>query len=236
MLTCAAVRAPHLYTARDLRLQDDEREWRDVAAFLGVDLDRLLLVRQVHRTNAAVARRAVVVPWGRPEADIIVSDDPAVAIGVRVADCAPILMLDDRSGAAGAVHAGWRGAAARAAAKGVEAMADAFGSRPEDLVAAIGPCLGQCCGEVGPEVADAFREGGADERSIERWFAPGRDDRLQLDLAGANRDQLIASGVRADRIFSSGLCTQTWQEHLHSHRAAAAHAGRMLAAIRPPGI
>jgi YfiH family protein len=191
-----------------------------------------LLIRQVHGTSVAVARRGGPLAAERPEADVILSDDPEAAIGVRVADCAPILIADERSGAVGAVHAGWRGAAARAAEVAVARMRDEFGSRPEHLIAAIGPCLGQCCGEVGPDVVQAFRAGGGRDDEIGRWFAAGTGDRLQLDLAGASRDQLIASGLRPERVLLSGLCTKTWKDRFHSYRARGKEAGRMLAAIR----
>src|SRR6185436_12736020 len=113
----------------DLMLRDDTREWAAVAASMGVAVDRLLLVKQVHGTHVAVAHRGASEPWIRPEADIIVTDDPSVAIGVRVADCAPVLLHDPVRHAAGAAHAGWRGAAAGAAAAAVGAMETAFGSR-----------------------------------------------------------------------------------------------------------
>jgi len=232
-LTSAGLPARHVFTAGDLQLREDEREWRQVASFLDVPVERLLLIRQVHGTSVAIVRRGRPSASERPEADIILSDDPEVAVGVRVADCAPILIADERTGAVGAVHAGWRGAAARAADVAVRGMRDEFGGRPEDLVAAIGPCLGQCCGEVGPDVVEAFRAGGANDDEIGRWFAAGMGDRLQLDLAGANRDQLIASGLRPERVLLSGLCTRTWHQRFHSYRAAGTQAGRMLAAVRP---
>jgi polyphenol oxidase len=233
VLICGGLPARHVFTSGDLHLRQDAPEWTAVASFLDLPADRLLLVNQVHGTNIAVARCGDDSRWRPSEADIILSDDPDVAVGVRVADCAPILILDARTGAAGAVHAGWRGAAARAAERGLEAMNAEFGSRSADLIAAIGPCLGQCCGEVGPEVVEAFRSGGADDASIARWFAPGVANRFQLDLARASRDQLIACGVERERIFVAGLCTKTWSGHLHSYRAAGPHAGRMVAAIRP---
>jgi polyphenol oxidase len=198
-----------------------------------VPRDRLLLIRQVHGTAVAIARRGRHRAWNPSEADIIISDDPDASIGVRVADCAPVLLFDRRQGVAGAAHAGWRGAAAQAAVTAVRAMEQTFQSRPSDLVAAIGPCLRACCGEVGPEVVDAFRSGGADAASIARWFRPGRGDRSLLDLARANRDQLIAAGVSSEAIFDSGLCTKTNHSRLHSYRADREGAGRMLAAIRP---
>jgi YfiH family protein len=232
-LRCPALPARHLFTSRDLVLRDDEREWDAVAASLDVTRERLLLIAQVHGVDVAIARRGRRGDWTRPQADIIVTDDPDVAIGVRVADCAPLLLIDTALGAAAAAHAGWRGTARNAARAPRAARVGAFGSRPQDLTVAIGPCLGACCGEVGPDVVAAFRTGGASSEELERWFAPGGGDRSFLDLEGANRDQLVAAGVDPARIFSSGLCTKTNREHLHSYRAARETAGRLLAAIRP---
>ena len=190
------------------------------------------LVKQVHGIHAIVARRGDPVPSIRPQADIIVSDDPAVAIGVRVADCAPILLHDPVKHAVGAAHAGWRGTAAGAAGAAVRAMQQAFGTRPSDLVAAIGPCLGACCGEVGPDVVEAFRAGGAGQASLAAWFSPGAADRSFLDLERANRDQLQVAGVNPDAILGSGLCTKTHLTRLHSYRGDRDRAGRMVGAIR----
>ena len=215
-----------------MELRDDSSEWDAVAASLGVTRDRLLLIRQVHGVGVAVARRGRRGAWNRPEADIILTDDPDVAIGVRVADCAPVLLVDRRTGAAAAVHAGWRSAAAQAAVVAVRALQETFGTEPRDLSAAIGPCLGACCGEVGPDVLDAFRAGGSDTTSMAVWFRPGTGDRSFLDLARANRDQLISAGLRPDAIDASGLCTKTHHERLHSYRAERDRAGRLVAAIR----
>jgi purine-nucleoside/S-methyl-5'-thioadenosine phosphorylase / adenosine deaminase len=231
-LVCRRLTAPHLFTSRDLMLRDDEREWTSVAASLGVTRERLLLVRQVHGVNVAIARRGHADRWPRPTADIILSDDPSVAIGVRVADCAPILLHDPVLHIAGAVHAGWRGAAAGAATAAVHAMRREFKSRASDLVAAIGPCLGQCCGEVGPEVVEAFRAGGADAAQIDAWFTRGQGDRSFLDLESANRDQLVRAGLNPSTIFTSGICTKTHHDRLHSYRGDRDRAGRLLGAIR----
>jgi YfiH family protein len=224
--------APHLFTTRDLQLRDDEGEWSAVAAAMGVPPSRLRLIRQVHGTDVAVARAGVEVPVNRPEADVIVTNDPSIAIAVRVADCAPILLADTRLGVVAAAHAGWRGAARGAAAKAVLALGEQFGSQPADLIAAIGPCLGPCCGEVGPEVADAFRDAGHAADDVKRWFAPGAGDRSLLDLGGANVDQLVRAGVPRARIYDSAICTKSHAQVFHSYRAAGAAAGRMAAAIR----
>jgi YfiH family protein len=233
-LTCrplAAV-ADHLFTVGNLQLRDDPTEWAAVAASIGVDLDRLLLIRQVHGAQVAIARRGRIDPWERPEGDVIVSDDPASAIGIRIADCAPILLADARLQVVAAAHAGWRGTAQEAAGTAVRAMGAEFGSHPRDVVAAIGPCLGPCCGEVGEEVVTAFRDAGHGERSLGRWFAPGPSGRAFLDLWSANRDQLEAAGVPAVNIHVARLCTRTHATVLHSYRMAREKAGRMAAVIR----
>jgi YfiH family protein len=232
-LRCTRLAAPHLFSSRDVMLGDDAGEWAGVAASMGVAADGLLLVKQVHGVHVAVARRGAPAPWVRPEADIIVTDDRSVAIGVRVADCAPVLLHDPITRTVGAAHAGWRGTASGAAAAAVRAMQETFGSHPPDLVAAIGPCLGACCGEVGPDVVEAFRAGGAERESLAAWFTPGMGDRFFLDLERANRDQLEAAGLDRARIFGAGLCTKTHRDRLHSYRGDREAAGRLLAAIRP---
>lgn len=201
---------------------------------MGVTRDRLRLVKQVHGIHAAVARHGAAVGWDKPQADIVVSDDPSVAVGVRVADCAPVLLFDPVENVVGAAHAGWRGAAANAAAAAVRALQKEFGSKPANITAAIGPCLGRCCGEVGPEVVEAFRAAGADRSSIGAWFASGTRDRSMLDLERANRDQLERAGVNPETIYASGLCTKTHHDRLHSYRAELNAAGRLLGAIRVP--
>jgi YfiH family protein len=234
VLQCRALLdvADHFFTTRGLQLREDNREWEAVARQIGVDTGRLLMIRQVHRADVAVRRAGQPAAWQRPEADVIISDDPDSAIAVRVADCAPILLADSRLHAVGAAHAGWRGTVHGAAIAAVRAMQETFGSAPADLVAAIGPCLGPCCGEVGPEVVDAFREAGHSRDALARWFAPGASGRPYLDLARANRDQLESAGLLPSRIHAAGLCTKSHASVLHSYRADKEHAGRMAGVIR----
>src|SRR5438552_3869717 len=104
-LRCTRLAAPHLFSSRDVMLRDDQSEWSAVARSLGVAADRLRLVKQVHGIHAIVVRRGEPPSSTRPQADLIVTDDPALAIGVRVADCAPILLHDPVTHAVGAAHA-----------------------------------------------------------------------------------------------------------------------------------
>ena len=136
-------------------------------------------------------------------------------MGVKTADCFPILLADERAHAVAAVHAGWRGTAQRIVMRAVEAMRDSFGTVPADLHAAIGPGIGSCCYEVGPEVAAEL----------------GARDRKHVDQAFINRGQLIAAGMAPDRIYLAGLCTKCGAEEFHSFRRDGASAGRMLSVI-----
>jgi YfiH family protein len=224
--------AAHFFTAGDLRLVDQPDEWTAVASLAGVAPDRLRLLHQVHGRTVVNAVGGSEGAWQRPEADAIISNDPSVALVVRVADCAPILIADRRTRAVAAVHAGWRSTMQRIVIAAVEAMQSAYDARPADLVAAIGPSLGTCCGEMGEEVVEAFRGAGHDDAAIAAWFhrAPGR--RPHFDLWRANRDQLRQAGLPADAVHSSGLCTRTHREWFHSYRAAGQQAGRMAAVIR----
>jgi polyphenol oxidase len=224
--------ATHLFTAGYVQLRDDEEEWRRVAAAAGVTLERLRLLRQVHGKTVAKAERGLNEEWARPEADAVTSHDPSVALVVRVADCAPILLADRRSGAVAAVHAGWRSTMQRIAPAAIDAMRERYRTNPADLIAAIGPSLGTCCGEMGEEVVESFRRAGHSEDAIARWFVRSYSERPHFDLWRANREQLEEAGVPGDAIHVAGLCTRTYPDVFHSYRAAGSAVGRMAAVIR----
>jgi polyphenol oxidase len=225
--------ADHFFTAGSAQLRGDEAEWRAVAALAGIEREHVLMLHQVHGDTIAVADAGRARPWTPPEADALVSDDRSAALVVRVADCAPLLVADRRLGVVAAVHAGWRSTLRRIASRAVAALQEEFGADPSDLVVAIGPSLGTCCGEMGEEVVEAFRHAGHGADAIDRWFSrePGR--RPHFDLWGANRDQLQEAGVRPDAIHVSGLCTRTYSDVFHSYRARGHEAGRMAGVIRP---
>jgi YfiH family protein len=148
------------------------------------------------------------------EGDALLSNRPEIPVSIRTADCLPILLADRRTGAVAAVHAGWRGTVARIAPGAVARMQEDFGSRPEDLVAAIGPGIGGCCYEVGIEVARQF----------------GRTEAGRIDLAAENRRQLEAAGLVDIDIIDA--CTQCDAERFWSYRREGERAGRMISFIR----
>ena len=224
--------AHHFFTTGSLRLREDDREWDAVSALAGVRRGDLRLLRQVHGRTVVAVESEDGAGSTPPEADAAIARTRAVALVVRVADCAPILLADRVTGAVAAVHAGWRSTMQRIVEATITSMHVKYGTRPDDLVAAIGPSLGQCCGEMGDEVLDAFRTAGHDDESIEQWFDRQAGRRPHFDLWRANRVQLERSGVPSDAIYISGLCTRTHSDHFHSYRAAGSNAGRMAGVIR----
>jgi polyphenol oxidase len=235
--------APHLFTTREQPLSSAD-DWHRAAALL--DAASTVTLNQVHGGDVVVVRRGMPPAANRQAADALVSDDPDVAIAVRAADCVPLLMADPKTGAVAAVHAGWRGTAAGAAPAALEALAREFGSRPQDVVVAIGPSIGACCYEVGSELVDAFAAAGHARYLVDRWFSVGdresgiRDrapggrerSRLRLDVAAANRDQLVLAGVPEPNIHDCGLCTAMHLDVLTSFRAEKEKAGRIAGVIR----
>lgn len=157
------------------------------------------------------------------EGDALVTDQVGVSIGVRTADCVPILLLDCNNRAVAAVHAGWRGTAAEVVKCTIEKMSRDFETKPADIYVAIGPCIRACCYEVGAEVAEQFTSLFPEWKSEE----PTR----KLNLAEANRRQLQAAGVNPDRIFDSCLCTTCQPVQFFSYRREPENPGRMTAAI-----
>lgn len=197
-----------------------DRRWREALARLGVDAPVVTPV-QVH--GARVAR--VAGPASPGEADAVVTTERGLALGVVTADCTPVLLRVPGRAAVGAVHAGWRGAAAGVVEAGVAALCAAAGTTPHAVEAAIGPTIGPCCYQVGREVRDAFaaRTG---ETTASAWAPDG--ERLRLDLREAVRRLLAAAGVV--RVGLVGPCTGCSPE-LHSYRRDGAAAGRQLSFI-----
>jgi hypothetical protein len=170
--------------------------------------ENLATLKQVHSATCVPAGgRAGELGRG----DALIENTPGAVVAVKTADCLAILLVDARRRAVAAVHAGWRGTVAHIAPKAVEAMGQRLGTAPADLHAAIGPGIGKCCYEVGPEVAAQF----------------GKWGRAHIDLTEANRRQLIEAGVTPGRVYASNLCTMCRPEEFHSFRRDKEAAGRL---------
>jgi len=231
--------AAHLFTTRPWPLGSPEGNrdaaWTDVARALGVDAAHLERAHQVHGASVVVRRAGDPARGDAPlaHADILVSDDPATVLSIQTADCVPLLLADRRTGAVAAAHAGWRGLAAHVPAVAVQALGTEFGSRPEDLVAAIGPAISGPRYEVGAEVRAQFEQNGFSIAERDRWFTPAtRPDHYFFDGWASARDQLRVAGLGEDRIHLAGLCTASFPDLLCSYRRDGKAAGRIAAAIR----
>jgi polyphenol oxidase len=172
----------------------------------------LATLRQIHSSVAVYADRAGCLAEG----DALVSDAPGLFAGVKTADCLPILLVDERHRAVAAVHAGWRGTVTSVALSALKAMAARWDTQPGDLHAALGPGIGPCCFEVGPEVAIQFGE---------------PFQRTRIDLGQANRRQLVDFGLAPERIYTLSLCTSCHGDQFHSFRRDREKAGRMISVI-----
>ena len=197
------------------------------AHWLGVDAGRLYVLSQVHGTAArlltgAEDRDEVV----RSVGDVTMSRITGVACGVRSADCVPVLVADRSSGAAAAIHSGWRGTVANATAAGVAALREAIGGRGE-LLAAIGPHIETCCFEVGEDVAAQLA--GCSALGAAAVIGGGAGGKARVDLRRIVRAQLEAVGVtEIDDVRGCSVCER---ERFHSYRRDGKRSGRMLSAI-----
>ena len=182
-----------------------------------VPLPGIRTVKQIHSSIVLDAAQATAADTG----DALLSDRVGVAVGVKTADCVPILLVDSTHRVVAAVHAGWRGSSENIAGAAVEQLAARWDTRPEDLRAAIGPSIGGCCYEVGAEVA----------RRFEPW-QPGLgavESPVRLDLRAINETQL--RGVGVTNIWKSSECTFCVSGKFYSFRRERAQAGRMISFI-----
>jgi polyphenol oxidase len=197
---------------------------RRVALALGADPGRVFGARQVHG-----AAWRVVAPDEAPAAterapfDILLSGTPGHLLLLKFADCTPLVLWDARRRWVAVAHAGWRGTAQDVAGTAVRALGSAAGSRPADVWAGIGPAIGACCYEVGPEVVGAIVRAVPGAAATVR---PGAGDRAYLDLAAANRRQLVAAGLPPAQIVAADRCTCCEPATFYSHRALGLPAGR----------
>jgi polyphenol oxidase len=209
----------------------------------------LVSLRQVH---SDLIHQVSKVPKQAPAGDGLITSKPGILLSIQTADCLPVILVDTKRRAVGVFHAGWRGTLRRIVEKGVGEMHKSFGTAARDVKAAIGPGIHSCCYQVGPEVRDKFlsqfgyaetlfRETKETNEIHERYpllfltaRAPGHSElpkQIFLDLAEANRRQLLDAGVLAKNISSSGLCTSCRTDVLFSYRAEKGKTGRMLAVV-----
>lgn len=247
-LTAEGIGSPHAFTTRlggvsegifaslnfGISRGDDPKNvaenYRILADAVGFDLKKLVLTRQTHTDIVRVVTEKDCLNslYNRdyPECDGLVTNTSGVALMVFTADCTPILFHDPVTGAVGAAHAGWRGTAAGIAARTVEQMCKAFGSRPEDIRAAIGPNIGACCFETDGDVPEAMLAAlGEEAKPLIRPVG----EKFYLDLKGLNALWLRRSGVTAIEVSTE--CTVCASHRYWSHRVTRGQRGAQGAVI-----
>lgn len=186
----------------------------------------MITLRQVHGTDVIRVAGSPPAP-ACGEGDALLTDQPGTVIGVRTADCLPILLSAQNGAVVAAVHAGWRGAVAGIATRTVDALVTRHRVSPGEISALLGPCIRPCCFEVGPEViAEVARR----HPQLAEAVTIPKNPRPHLDLAGLNRLLLNAAGVT--NVTDCDECTCCQPEIYHSYRRDAGDAGRMVSWIQ----
>jgi len=212
----------------------------------------MVTVRQIHSSLMRTVSVQDAGDQARWKADGMMTCEPGLLLAIQTADCIPVLIADRKRRAVAAFHAGWRGTLKRIVENGVGRMRLEFGSKPKDLVAAIGPGIGQCCYAVGEEVLSEFQSQFAyasdlfcevyDSDPVKEKYpllfltarAPGHSNMgpsLHLDLVEANRRQLLDAGLGPGAISVIGDCTSCRADRYFSYRTSHGFTGRMLSAI-----
>ena len=219
------------YTRGDDKNAVDEN-YRRIAKVLGCEVSDIVCTDQTHTTNIRVVGEAdkgkgILFPKDYTDIDGLITNEEGIVLATFYADCVPLFFVDTKRRAIGLSHSGWRGTVSRMGAHTIAEMGRVYGTKPEDVVAAIGPSICRDCYEVSEDVAEAF---------LREFSKPGQDKEIldekgggkyQLDLWRANQIILTEAGVRPENIQVTDICTCCNPEYLFSHRASQGKRGNL---------
>lgn len=219
------------YTRGDEKAAVDEN-YRRIAGILGCGLEDLVCSDQTHTVNLRVVTRAdggkgILRPKDYHDIDGLLTDEPGLVLATFYADCVPLYFVDTKNRAVALAHSGWRGTVARMGRCVTEKMREVYGTRPEDLTAAIGPSICQACYEVGEDVAEAFMQEFRKPGQAAQILEEKGNGKYQLDLWRANEILLQEAGIPAGQIQVTDLCTCHNSDYLFSHRASQGKRGNL---------
>lgn len=205
-----------------------------MAAALQVDRDRMVVSYQTHTVNVrrvteADEGKGVIRDRDYRDVDGLITDVPGLTLVTFYADCVPLYLVDPVRRAVGLSHSGWRGTVRRMGRVTLEAMKEAFGTKPQDVIAAIGPSICRDCFEVGEEVTEEFKKAFHSRYQDELYCPNGKPGKYQLDLWKANEIILQEAGVWSENIHTTNICTMCNSDYLFSHRRVGEERGNLAA-------
>ncbi len=205
-----------------------------MADALGVERDRMVVSYQTHTTNVRRVTRedegkGVIRERDYRSVDGLITDVPGITLVTFYADCVPLYLVDPVHYAIGLSHSGWRGTVRRMGQVTMDAMKEAFGTRPEDVTACIGPSICRDCFEVGEEVAEAFADAFDPKYRDALYRANAKPGKYQLDLWKANEIIFQEAGVPKEQIHTTNICTMCNSDYLFSHRRVGEERGNLAA-------
>lgn len=217
----------------------DKREavlenYRRICEAIGIDINKVVLSRQTHTNNVRIVTeedvgKGIMREQDYTDVDGLITNITGIALVTQCADCTPLLFCDPVKKVVATSHAGWRGTASEIGRITVEKMQKHFGSDPADIIAAIGPSIGQCCYEVDDPVYKPLCE--IPYLDKDKIFIKKENDRYMLNLWETNREILINAGIKAENIDVTDLCTNCHPDIFHSHRFTGGKRGNLAAII-----
>lgn len=225
--------AMNLSFTRGDREENVLENYRRIAGVLGCGMGDMVASHQTHTVNirhvtSADRGKGILKPRDYEDIDGLMTDESGIALVTFYADCVPLLFLDPVHRAVGLAHSGWRGTVGRMGKCMTEAMAETFGSKPSELIAAIGPSICQDCYEVGGEVAEQFWQMFGGREHCGGIVAPGKEEgKYQLDLWLANKLILEEAGIPHNNISVTDICTCHNSDYLFSHRGSGGRRGNL---------
>lgn len=213
------------------REENVQENLRRIGELIGADREKMVFSKQTHTTNVRLATledagKGVLKPLGYDDVDGLITNTPGLCLVTMYADCVPLYFVDPVHRAIGLSHSGWRGTVNRMGQETVQRMGECFGTRPEDVHAAIGPSICQDCYEVTGDVIGQFKQN-FDEKHWSELFYQTDTEHYQLNLWRANEIVLIEAGIPSEQIETAEVCTCCNPEILFSHRASHGKRGNL---------
>lgn len=215
-------------------LDDVKKNYEILGNAVGFDFKKTVLSRQTHTDNIRIVKeddigKGLLKERDYDDVDGLITNISGVTLVTQFADCTPLLFLDPENKVIANVHSGWRGTVQQIGKRAVEIMQKEFGSKPANIIAAIGPCINKCCYEVDDPVYKEFAK--QEVFSLEKVFTKKENGKFMLDLVEANKEILLSAGIREENLDISDLCTHCSSHIFHSHRATAGKRGNLGAFI-----